>query len=776
VTPSPGWDVNPGDVINLPDMVSVSAGSLNAIGLRNDGTVWSWGLGPLGNGTNGQSATPVRVNNLTDIVAISTGGSSRTSMALDAQGHVWTWGSDFYRQLGYAQPGGVALSPGQVNLECVTSISMGVFSAAAVTSDGSLYVWGYNGDGQLGQGTVGDVVGYNGPVRVVDLSNIVQVSCGAAHILARRADGTVWACGGNGQGQLGDGTTTRRTRFVQVAVINDAADISAGYFHSLAKRSDLSAWSWGSNSNHELGTGAYPAGGPYSTPARMLNPPTVRALDGGNGSSVMIAGDGTLWTCGNNGNGELGRTTSGVALDLLPTPVNSSVGAAVSASAGGNFMMVVAPGARIVAPVADKLAAGGSTVQLAVSAVGAPPLSYSWRRNGQLLANTGRISGADGPVLTIASSDTNDSGTFTVRVSNAANVVASDPVTLITPPLLNRFDTQTYADAWFTNQRGAWAVMGGGYAATNPSWNPATYNAFRLPLSDFSIELDVVNASFAGFSYNSGIWLRSSLKSHRYAADSSNPHGVLLALGDLQTGQPNAGDLYWTRWQGAGGQSPQGAVPNVYHTGDTVHLRVEVRGNTYSAFVNDAVTPTTQLTTAEFPAGSLGLFDSSAGDPLFDNVFIQTLPTCPSGSGLEPIRITQRPLSQTAPTGALVTLTVAASGSGPFTYQWLHNGLRIDAHGPSFAFTANNATAGRWECTVTNACGSVGSYPALVTIGSIGDSDGDGGVDLDDHADFVACLIGPQGGVQPGCAVFDIDGDADVDLMDFAVFQKVFGF
>ncbi len=57
-----------------------------------------------------------------------------------------------------------------------------------------------------------------------------------------------------------------------------------------------------------------------------------------------------------------------------------------------------------------------------------------------------------------------------------------------------------------------------------------------------------------------------------------------------------------------------------------------------------------------------------------------------------------------------------------------------------------------------------------------GDSDGDGDVDLDDFADFVDCLEGPE--VIPagaGCLeYFDFDGDDDVDLGDFAALQGTF--
>ncbi len=49
-----------------------------------------------------------------------------------------------------------------------------------------------------------------------------------------------------------------------------------------------------------------------------------------------------------------------------------------------------------------------------------------------------------------------------------------------------------------------------------------------------------------------------------------------------------------------------------------------------------------------------------------------------------------------------------------------------------------------------------------------GDCNEDGGVDLNDFADFEACLLGPDGGLGSGCGCFDLDASGDVDLEDFA--------
>ena len=59
---------------------------------------------------------------------------------------------------------------------------------------------------------------------------------------------------------------------------------------------------------------------------------------------------------------------------------------------------------------------------------------------------------------------------------------------------------------------------------------------------------------------------------------------------------------------------------------------------------------------------------------------------------------------------------------------------------------------------------------------TLGDMDGDGDADLDDHALFAECLSGPGVTTPPdGCSVdeftrADIDADSDVDLVDAGAF------
>ena len=73
----------------------------SAYALKEDGTVWAWGVnsnGQLGNGTINNSFIPVQVKGLSGIKAISC--TQITAYALKEDGTVWAWGANSYGQLG----------------------------------------------------------------------------------------------------------------------------------------------------------------------------------------------------------------------------------------------------------------------------------------------------------------------------------------------------------------------------------------------------------------------------------------------------------------------------------------------------------------------------------------------------------------------------------------------------------------------------------------------------------------------------------------------------
>jgi alpha-tubulin suppressor-like RCC1 family protein len=161
----------------LSGIVAVAAGWYHSMALErydpNDsnfpGRVFTWGRntsGRLGDGTQNDRSTPVIVKDPNDpntslkgIVAISAGDGH--SMALDSQGHVLTWGSNRYGQLGNGEGGSgvyellpvkVVGPDGTGQLENIVSISAGYWHCTAIDSSGNIWIWGDSANGRLGLG------------------------------------------------------------------------------------------------------------------------------------------------------------------------------------------------------------------------------------------------------------------------------------------------------------------------------------------------------------------------------------------------------------------------------------------------------------------------------------------------------------------------------------------------------------------------------------------------------------------------------------------------
>jgi len=303
-----GWgSATPVQVQDLRNVVAISAGGEHIAALRNDGTVWTWGrnyAGRLGDGTTTNRYAPVQVQGLTNVIAVSAGAFH--TVALRSDGTVWAWGRNAHGQLGDGTGGeGETYStvPVQVqNLTNVTAISAGGWHTAALRNDGTAWTWGLNQSGELGDGTT---TRRNTPVQVQNLTNVIAISADGSHTVALRSDGTVWTWGSNQHGQLGDDTVTERHTPVQVQSLTNVIAISSGWY-TVALRSDGTVWSWGGNDHGQLGDGTTTN---RHTPVQVQNLTNVTVISAGAVHVVALRGDGSVWAWGLNSNGQLGDGT-----------------------------------------------------------------------------------------------------------------------------------------------------------------------------------------------------------------------------------------------------------------------------------------------------------------------------------------------------------------------------------------------------------------------------------------------------------------------------------
>src|SRR5947209_17253091 len=92
------------DALSSPPTLTttaVSAGDMDGLALRSDGTVWAWGtnrIGELGVGTTASTLFPMHVSRMSNIVGIAAGPLH--SLAVQSNGTVWAWGTNGGGQLG----------------------------------------------------------------------------------------------------------------------------------------------------------------------------------------------------------------------------------------------------------------------------------------------------------------------------------------------------------------------------------------------------------------------------------------------------------------------------------------------------------------------------------------------------------------------------------------------------------------------------------------------------------------------------------------------------
>ena len=320
----------------------VAAGDNHSFAVTTNGTLWDWGYNASGQlGTTNPSTIPGQVTTPSAVLAVA--GGTWHSLMLDTSGNLWATGANGSGQLGTDYPNQHA-TPVQV-MSSVTAIAAGPNFSLAVTSNGNVYAWGDNHHGQLGTDYPNQ---HATPVQVSGLVNVVAVAAGQYHSLAMTSNGSVYAWGDNTYGQLGDGTTTQRTAPVLVQAtgtisgnnLTGVKAIAAGYWHSMALKTDGTIWGWGYNGYGQLGDG--------TTAAQRLNPAQATGLTGylaiasesGAQHSLAVGPDGTVWAWGYDYYGQLGN--GGADANAHPTPTQvSGLEGVVGVGAGAGHSLAV---------------------------------------------------------------------------------------------------------------------------------------------------------------------------------------------------------------------------------------------------------------------------------------------------------------------------------------------------------------------------------------------------------------------------------------------------
>ena len=167
----------------------------------------------------------------------------------------------------------------------------------------TLFNWGGNSYGGLGDNTTASK---SNPVQTVTGGiNWKQVTVGQNHTAAIKTDGTLWCWGQGDNGQLGDNTITHRSSPVQTTAFGtDWKQISSCANSTSAIKTNGTLWTWGQNNQGQLGDNtAVRKSSPVQTIAFGTN---WKQVSTGYWQTAAIKTDGTLWMWGRGAEGQLG--------------------------------------------------------------------------------------------------------------------------------------------------------------------------------------------------------------------------------------------------------------------------------------------------------------------------------------------------------------------------------------------------------------------------------------------------------------------------------------
>ncbi|XP_050454237.1 uncharacterized protein LOC126852967 isoform X1 [Cataglyphis hispanica] len=232
---------------------SLSAGFSHVALIRN-GNIYTWGSsvqGCLGTGSSVlRYGAPHAIcffrSMEIEVFSVSCGHCHTLTVTNNG---IYAWGSSQFGQLGLGKVLQCSSPELIVSLaqEIIVDAVAGQYHSVALTADGRVFTWGWGVHGQLGHGNTDERIT---PSLVTALLGVIVrcISAGYAHTLALSVDGVVYAFGSNVLGQLGIGGNNAKSSVpTKVSLPDGITLISTRYFHNLALSDTNKLYIWGAS-------------------------------------------------------------------------------------------------------------------------------------------------------------------------------------------------------------------------------------------------------------------------------------------------------------------------------------------------------------------------------------------------------------------------------------------------------------------------------------------------------------------------------------------------
>ncbi|KAF8791481.1 Ultraviolet-B receptor UVR8 like protein [Argiope bruennichi] len=340
--------------LSAVDSSPISCGQAH-VAYLNEGTLYTWGKS--GNGRLGtedisaeyQPPQPVLtfLRLQVNVIAVSCGALH--TLALTDFG-LFGWGSSRFGQLGMGELQ-QTVQPRIVEsllAETIVKIECGQYHSVALNADGRVFTWGWGVHGQLGHGNAEDIV-FPKVIESLRKKTIVSICAGQGHTVLLNKNGNVYTFGCGMFGQLGTGSVLKQSHPQLVNIPERIKIISTGHFHVLAVSRINKVYTWGCNpqalrlqaqnsrrarhhgSNHNSGSSnpsssavvvnnslhrSTHANGTIQQSHLLPNLVNVSSIDDtiiqlscGSHHSVLVTASGKIFSWGRNSEGQIGNGT-----------------------------------------------------------------------------------------------------------------------------------------------------------------------------------------------------------------------------------------------------------------------------------------------------------------------------------------------------------------------------------------------------------------------------------------------------------------------------------